>query len=201
MSNWNHDTILLVFVGITAASFAVQAIVAIVLFACVNKAAKSLHEQIDDLRNSVVPAAQNARLVIERIGPVVDRIGPIIDRISPRIDPVADDISKIAANVKSASDDFVEIAHKFRKESEDVQASAADMMERVRHQTVRVDGMVTGVLDAADKAGDFVQRAVTAPARQLAGVLAAAKAVVESLRSPESDYRHNRANSDKDMFV
>jgi methyl-accepting chemotaxis protein len=201
MSNWNHDTILTVFVGLTALSMLVQAIVAIVLFACVNKAAKSLREQIDDLRNSVVPAAQSARLVIERIGPVVDRIGPIIDRVGPRIDPLADDISKIAANVKSASDDFVDIAHRLRKESEDVQASAAVVIERVRQQTVRVDSMVTGVLDAADKAGDFVQRAINAPARQLAGVLAAARAVIESLRSPEPDYRHNRTNSDKDMFV
>jgi methyl-accepting chemotaxis protein len=181
------ETILIFFVALTGIAMFTQAIVAIALYFHTRKATAALREQIDDLRSSIVPVFQSSR--------------QILDRIAPRIEPLADDISKIAANVRIASGNVVEIAHKVKAESDAVQASAEEVLVRVRQQTARVDGMVTGVLDAADRAGSFVERAVSAPARQLAGVLAAAKAIVDTFRSPNPEPSQSRSDSEKDMFV
>jgi hypothetical protein len=192
MPAFNNDTVLIFFVAMAGVAFLVQAVVAIALYVSMRRATTSLREQIDDLRGSIVPVFQASRQIIERI--------------APRIEPLTNDISRIAANVKIASGDMVEIAEKLKAEADAVQASAAEVMERVRLQTLRVDGMVTGVLDAADRAGDMMHRAVTAPVRQISGVLAAVKAIVDVLRAPgaapRSDHSEaNRSEQDKDMFV
>jgi hypothetical protein len=73
-----------------------------------------------------------------------------------------------------------------------------------------VDAMLSSVLDAVDRAGSFLTNAVSKPARQLAGVLASVKAVVESLRSSDAAFRHApppedlgdmRSSADEEPFV
>jgi hypothetical protein len=85
-------------------------------------------------------------------------------------------------------------------------------VDRVRRQTNRLDKMFTGVLDSVDKAGAFVADAVSKPVRQISGLLASLKAIVESLRNSAAPAHHethahrdrsqgDRAQSDTDMFV
>jgi hypothetical protein len=66
--------------------------------------------------------------------------------------------------------------------------------------------MLTGTLDAIDRASGFVTDAVSRPMRQLSRLLASAKAIVESLRNSDSAPRQTRSSgdpssADKDMFV
>jgi len=61
--------------------------------------------------------------------------------------------------------------------------------------------MFTGTMDAVDKASTFVAETVSKPIRQVSGLLAALKAIVESLRSSDSAYREPSLHDDKDMFV
>jgi hypothetical protein len=44
--------------------------------------------------------------------------------------------------------------------------------------------MTTEALNGLDRAGQLLTQAVSVPARQVAGVVAAAKAVLETLRKP-----------------
>jgi hypothetical protein len=70
-----------------------------------------------------------------------------------------------------------------------MQSSVTEILENVRKQSSRVDHMVSGVLDSADRAGDFVTDIVSRPMRQISGVLAFAKAVIESLRGSGAQQR------------
>jgi hypothetical protein len=58
-------------------------------------------------------------------------------------------------------------------------------MERMNRQFTRVDSMFTSTLDTVDRATSFVTGTVSKQVRQLSAVLASAKAIIESLRSPE----------------
>jgi hypothetical protein len=64
--------------------------------------------------------------------------------------------------------------------------------------------MVTTVLDKADQAGAVVNDTVAKPLRQLNGILAGVKAVVETLRAPEPPRAKppvDRTHGDSGMFV
>jgi hypothetical protein len=63
--------------------------------------------------------------------------------------------------------------------------------------------MLTKVLDGVDRTTGFLTNSVTKPMRQLAGLLASAKAVVEALRNDGhgAHIPSDQARGDKDMFV
>jgi hypothetical protein len=105
--------------------------------------------------------------------------------------------------IEAAAADFAAMSHNLRMQTVDVQATAKEVTERIRNQSMRMDSMLTRVLDGVDRAGGFMTDTVSKPMRQLAGVLASAKAVVESLRhdTPERRASGDQARGDKDMFV
>jgi hypothetical protein len=87
-----------------------------------------------------------------------------------------------------------------RAQSVQIQSSAQEIMERVRRQSGRVDGMVTNVLDGIEHAGSFVVDVIGKPVRQVSAILASAKAVIESLRGSQASRRPNPSIGE-DRFV
>ena len=145
-------------------------------------ATRTLKDQVEDLRSTVIPVINNTRDLITRVTPYVE----------------------------STVYDVATMTHNLREQSAQMETTAKDMIERLRKQSSRVDAMLSSVLDAVDRAGIFLSDAVSKPARQLAGVLASVKAVVESLRSseeafrqppPPEDYGDLRTPMDEEPFV
>jgi methyl-accepting chemotaxis protein len=91
-------------------------------------------------------------------------------------------LTRVSPKVEEAAGDVAEIARGLRVQTAQMQSSVTEILEKVRKQSNRVDNMVTGVLDTADRAGGFVTDVVTKPVRQISSILAAAKAIIESLR-------------------
>jgi ABC-type transporter Mla subunit MlaD len=178
MPNLDSQTILLAIVAVTALAVLLQAIILLAIFITVRKAARSLKEQAEDLRSSLMPIIYNARDLFTRLAP------------------------KVEATVT----DVAELTHGLREQSAEVRSTVAHVLVRVNRQTNRVDAMLTGILDAVDRASGFVTDAVSRPMRQLSRILASAKAIVESLRNAEPVPREMRSHgdpssSDKDIFV
>ena len=97
--------------------------------------------------------------------------------------------------------DIADVTHRLRVQAAEVEASAADILERVREQTSRIDEMFSGMLNAVDRAGDYVADTLTRPMRQVAGVLASIKAIVESLRTPIPEPRETSTSRDRETFI
>jgi signal transduction histidine kinase len=178
MPNLDNQTILLAIVAVTASAVLLQAIILLAIFISLRKAARSLKEEAEELRSALMPIIYNTRDLFTRLAP------------------------KVEATVT----DVAEITHGLRTQTADVQSMVAEVLGRLRRQTRRVDIMLTGMLDAVDRANDFVNDAVCRPVRQLSRLLASAKAIVESLRSAEPSQRQSRASreassADKDIFV
>lgn len=174
MPKLDNDTILIIFVGVTALAIVVQTILLIAIFTAVRKAATAVKEDVEDLRSSLMPIIYNSR--------------DLYARLAPKIEGTVEDLSAIA--------------HGLRVQTAEIQSSALEVMGKLRRQTTRLDAMFTTVLDAVDRAGGFVAEAVSKPIRQVSGVMSSIKAVVESLRTSSPEHHQgNRAPSDRDMFV
>lgn len=178
MPNFDNQAIELAIVTVIALAVLLQAFVLLAIFLTLRKVAHSIEAKVEDLRSSVIPVVDNTRELIARLTP------------------------KVVATV----DDLAGLTHRLREQSAQMESSAQEILERLRRQTSRVDGMMTSVLDTVDRAGVFVNDAISKPMRQLSGLLASVKAIVESLRESESAPRSPRPQpthfaDDEDRFV
>jgi uncharacterized protein YoxC len=180
MPNLDNPTILLVFVAITSLAMLMQAIILLAIYLSMRKAASSLREQIDEIRSSVMPVVDSTRDVCARASELFQKVSP---------------------KVESAAADLAQLAHGLRVQTEEIQVSTLEVLERVRRQSNRVDHMFSSVLDAVDRAGGFVAEVVSKPVRQLSGLLASIKAVIETLGKPRAEGRPTHAPEGKDTFV
>jgi hypothetical protein len=175
MPKLNDQTIELALFALVALAMLVQAIVMFAAFIVARKAAASVDEKLEQFRSSVTPLIDNTR--------------SLLARLTPAIEETADDLSAIT--------------HSLRVQSAELQSTTSVLVARAQVQAIRIDAMLTNVLDALDRTSSFVSGAVNKPMRQFSAILASVKAVVESLRSgvPETSRRSNPANGDQDMFV
>jgi signal transduction histidine kinase len=174
MSYPDSQIFLLVIGGLIALALLLQAFALLAIFFGLRKAALSMREQFDEVRSNVVPLCKDAREVLVRVAPQIER----------------------------TTDDLAAVAHTLRTEADDVKSVAAEILKSTRRQAVRIDNIATTVLDAADRAVAFTSETVVRPMRQITGILAAAKAVVDVLRGPNGT-RPRPANrpGDPEMFV
>jgi hypothetical protein len=175
MPKLDHETILLAFAVVTGLALVFQTILLLVVAVAVRGAAKSLREESENLRTSVMPVLYDARdtlantqIVIASAQQLVSSAQSLLGRVSPKIE--------------SATGDLAEIAQGLRIQTAEMQLAAMDMVDQVRRQGNRLDEMFTSLLNTADRAGGFVANAVSTPVRQVSRILGTVKAVVESLR-------------------
>ena len=180
MPNLDHETIELICIAVGALALLIQALVLLGIYVGIRKASKSIKEEIEDLRSSVMPILDTSKELAETTKQLVVRLTP---------------------KVESAVTDMAELARGLRRQAADVEIAADEILGRVRKQTGRIDTMFTGTMDAVDKASTFVAETVSKPIRQLSGLLASIKAIVESLRASDPSYREPSMHDDKDMFV
>jgi methyl-accepting chemotaxis protein len=147
-----------------------QAVIMLAMFLTVRKAARSIREQAEELRSSVMPIIYNSR--------------ELITRLSPKFEAAAADLA-------GAANDLAELSHSLRVQTADIESAVAGIVDKVDRQSSRLDAMFSSTLDAVDRAGGFVAQAISRPVRQISGVLASAKAIVESLRSSRVTRRTN----------
>lgn len=175
MPNLDTSTLQLLLVALVAVALLAQAVVLLAFFIVLRKLAKSILEEIQDLRSSITP--------------VVDKTRDLLTRVAPKVEETTADLAALT--------------HTLRAQAADMQTAADEIIGRIRRQTSRVDTMLSSVLDAVDRAGVFMADTITKPMRQLSAFLASAKAVVESLRNTEVTPRKvvNRAPDDSDLSV
>jgi hypothetical protein len=168
MPNPEAQIVLLVIAGLVAIALLLQGFALLAIFFGVRKTAKTIREQLDEVRLSVVPVCKDAHQVFSRVAP----------------------------RIEQTTADLAAVAHILRTQSDDVKAVTAEIIKSTRRQAARVDATATTVLDAADRAVNFTSEVVVKPMRQLSGVLAAVKAVVDVLRSPNGARPRTRGKPD-----
>jgi ABC-type transporter Mla subunit MlaD len=177
MQALNNETLMLAFVALTGIALSAQAIILLAIFLSLRKAAKSVQENIQELRASILPVVENSRDVIESTRDVIARLAP---------------------KVEAATHDVVEMVRILREKSDELDGSVSEILERLHRQSARLDGMLSGALDTVDRAGEYVAEAVSGPVRQISAVLASIKAIVGALRSPSPASNRTIESADED---
>jgi hypothetical protein len=169
----NTQTILIVFVALTGVAVLLQAFVLLGIFISLRKTAKSVTDATDDLKATIVPFVHSTRELMERVSPQV-----VI----------------IAAGL-------AELTDAIHKESKGVRVSVSEIMERVSRQTARLDAMLTVGLDKVEQTAGVLETAVAAPVRQVNGIFAAIRAVIDTYRAPAPRRKNSYPDPDSDIVI
>lgn len=148
----------LVFTIVTGIGVLLQAGVLLGMFLGLRETQKKIHALTEKIEDHVLPLMQNSRGLMEDLTPQV---------------------KKIASNL-------VDVSNTLKTQTENVKTVVEDVTERTRKQTARADGMVTGALNSIAHAGAAVERGISAPLRQVSGVLNGLRAGLDTLRVKES---------------
>ena len=173
-----NSTWLIVFVGLTCAAVVLQAGVLLGIFLSLRKTAQAVTEVTSDVKATVIPLVHSTRELLERISPQI-------------------------LTVSAGLADLTDLVH---KETKGTKVSVAEITERINRQVQRIDGMLTVALDTVEKTAGVIEHSVAAPVRQVNGVVAAFKAIVDTYRStPSSSARRNHVNPvpdpDRDIVI
>ena len=158
MTNAELQILLYAIAGVVALALLIQALALVGILFALKKAAASIHGQIEDLRLKIVPFIGETR--------------EVFGRVAPKIEQTTTDVAAITRTL--------------RMQADDAKSVAADVIQNARRQASRLDSVATDFLDTADRAASFLNSSLAKPMRQISGILALVKAVVESLRTPNS---------------
>jgi ABC-type transporter Mla subunit MlaD len=124
--------------------------------------------------------------------------------INRRLDPLTQQMTEMIATsrepVRSISTNLAEISQILRSRAGQVDATVGDLLDRSRTQIVRVDQMVTNLIEKVETTSDVVQRNVLVPVQEVA-------AVVKGLRTGLDFFFRRRSGSvsettqDEQMFI
>lgn len=159
----NIELILTILVAVIAVAGLVQLIILFVMFLAMKKAITLAAESGTDLRDKVVPVLEHSKAFLQTSKQLITKLEP---------------------KLEAAATDVAELAHTANTEAKKLQESTDEITERVRRQAARVDGMTTEALNGLDRIGTVLNQVTTVPVRQVSGVMAAARAIIEVLRSP-----------------
>lgn len=181
MANLDIQTTQLIIVAAVALSMLVQAFVMLAAFFVARKAIKKLQDDLDEARGKLMG---------------------LIDKAQPMVVSTHEFLSRTTPKIEAAVADVAAVTQKIRAESNDVQVAATELIERTRRQGARIDSMMTRTFDTVERAAGFMTDTVAKPMRQLSAVLASAKAVVETLRTPPNGRaRTEHVNSEQDFYA
>lgn len=197
MPTSNQETLFIIFIAITGLAVLLQASVLFAMFVTLRKALASARERSEGFEGKILPVLQTAHQFLSTGQEVVESIRALVTKLDPPLQSAAAELDAMTKDL--------------HVQALRLQASVDDVAFRAHRQAARVDGMTTSLLNGLDRVGGLVNQAVDAPIRQVSGVIAAVKAVVETLRSPAP--RRRRApqppaatqqpvhQTDQDLFV
>lgn len=161
-----NSRLLMIFVGLVALAMLIQAVAVAIVAIGAMQAKKHLMLLADELKAKALP--------------VIDRAQDAFHDLQPK--------------VKIITDNVVETSHVVRAKAQEFDTTFADVNQRARAQTARVDDMVTSVLDTTSGIASTIQKGVQVPVREFHGIMNGLKAGIDVLvgrknHTPPERYR------------
>lgn len=166
------NTLLIIFIVVTALAVAIQAGVLVSMFLAMRKTSEKVEVLAEEVRTKVLPAVQLAQ--------------ETITELRPKIVAMADNVSASTATI--------------RNQVERLDATLTDIVDRTRLQVIRADEFVNHTMDKLEETREAVERTVVSPVRHLSGIMHGLQAGFEAFLSRRRD--SNGASIPQDeMFI
>jgi DNA anti-recombination protein RmuC len=169
------DTILIVMVAVYGVSVLLHISVLAGMALGMNKAVKQAKQYAEQMEIKVLPVLASTREVLEQTK-------ALVTRLEPKLDAAATDLS--------------EITRMAREETARISATADELTQRFRGQAERVAQMTETAVDGVERASEMINNAVAGPVRQASAVVAAARAIISTLRRPVAHHPSHPADED-----
>lgn len=173
MSNSGIATTQLVILVLVAVALVVNSALVVIMLVGLGKLGKMMKDEIADIRTSVMPMVYDTR--------------ELLSNVSPKIESTADDLAAIL--------------HTLRSQSAAFESVGTEVVEGLRRQATRMEGMLSGLITTADRTSNAVADSVGGPIRKIAGLVASARAIVETLRAPAATVHATPERDNRDLFV
>jgi ABC-type transporter Mla subunit MlaD len=125
--------------------------------------------------------------------------------VKQRLDPLAQSVTEIVANsrepVRNISTNLAEISRILRDRTGQLDATVAEMVDRSRLQVIRVDQMISSLVDKVETTSDVVQKNVLAPIQEVAAIVKGVRTGLEFLFSRRRSASVTDATQDEQMFI
>lgn len=138
-----NQTLLTVFVAVTAIAVVLQMAILFALYLTTRKTAENMQALAKRVEGEALPTLQAARVLL------VDN--------RPRIDEIITNFQQTSVTV--------------RTQAERISTTMDDVVDRTRLQIIRADEMVTRTFDRVEETADTMQHSVLSPLRKLSGVM------------------------------
>ena len=140
------ETLMIVFVAVTAVAIVIQMIVLIAVYFAIRKSSARMEA-----------LAQFAQQVQLRLVPTVEMAQNLLQEYRPKLDLMITNLAETSSLI--------------RKDVERLDGNVAAASDRIHALTVRIDALVARTLDRVEEATELVGQSVVSPVRQAAAVL------------------------------
>src|SRR5215468_10688996 len=138
-----ENTVLTIFVVVTALAVLLQALILVGMFFAVRKTSAKMESLAEEVKTKVLPTAELAH--------------EMITELRPKVTTVLDNVS-VSTTV-------------LRNPMERVDATLTDIIDRTRLQVIRADEFVNHTMDKLEETREAVQRTVVSPVRHITGLM------------------------------
>ena len=184
----------------TLEAFVIVAAVSLLIVACVMvglavvalKAKNEIMGHVNEIKGKLIPLIDKSHGLVTDLTPEIKKITTQVHEISVKANDITGKVNDITAVVKEkvveisptvsqANVTVQEALSKAKVTFADANQTVGDVNQKTRQQIERMNGMVSDALDATTRLGRAIENGIHAPGRELAGLLAGAKATADSL--------------------
>ena len=174
--NSGNSKLLMFFIGIAALALLAQAAVVVFVGVGLMKVQQEVMKQFIEIKGKAMP-------LIATSHSLVSDLTPQIKDISRKINMITEHVESIAALAKDKAEEFSPTLSAANMTVYHATETVNDANRKTRAQVSRVNGMVTSALDATARLGVAIEKGITVPGREVAGVLSGLKVGLDTLLS------------------
>jgi methyl-accepting chemotaxis protein len=171
----NTNTILTIFVGITAVAFILQLVLLFFLYKAIDRSSA----RVENIANRIE----------ERATPVLASAQAILEESQPKIGEITSNLAEASATLRAHVAGVAE--------------ATSEIVERARIQAARLDELVHSTFDRVSQTTDFLQNKVILPVRRVQAIVSAVSAGVGFLKRSRSRHQGPQLATadDEEMFI
>jgi ABC-type transporter Mla subunit MlaD len=137
------QTLLIIFITITALAVVIQTTILAMLYVQSKKAAARMEAMTGEIHKRAIP--------------VLDAAGAILTDSREKLHTITENLAATSCSLRS--------------QVERMDHTISDVIDRTRLQVIRADDMISRAMDRVEETTELVQHSVISPVRQIAGIV------------------------------
>jgi methyl-accepting chemotaxis protein len=200
------ETLLIIFIAVTAIAVVLQAAILFALFLTMKKSADKMEAIAEEVKSKTLPSIESATAMLTDLRPKIEQLADNLVQLHPKISRILDDVTEITPKIRSVVENTLEATGQVRGQVQRIDAALNDAVDRARLQVIRADEMVTRTFDRLEHTSELVSNTVVSPVKQVSGIFRGITAGVEFLlknreRKNGNGRESRRAVPQDEMFI